>query len=42
MNSGKGSARVPRIGILSPVTESGMKDWWKELTHGLNELGYVE
>lgn len=42
MNNRKGSVRIPRIGILSPVTESGMKGWWKELTQGLNELGYVE
>jgi putative tryptophan/tyrosine transport system substrate-binding protein len=34
--------RVPRIGILSPVTEHGMRDWWKELVRGLRELGYVE
>jgi putative tryptophan/tyrosine transport system substrate-binding protein len=35
------SGRVPRIGILSPVTEHGMRDWWKELVRGLHELGYV-
>ena len=34
--------RVPRIGILSPVTEHGMRDWWKELVQGLHELGYIE
>ena len=34
--------RIPHIGILSPVTEHGMKDWWKELVRGLHELGYVE
>jgi ABC-type uncharacterized transport system substrate-binding protein len=34
--------RVPRIGILSPVTEHGMRDWWKELVRGLHELGYAE
>jgi putative tryptophan/tyrosine transport system substrate-binding protein len=33
---------LPRIGILSPATEPGMRDWWKELTQGLNELGYVD
>jgi putative ABC transport system substrate-binding protein len=27
---------------LSPATEPGMRDWWKQLTQGLNELGYVE
>ena len=36
------SGRVPRIGILSPVTERGMRDWWKELVQGLHELGYIE
>jgi ABC-type uncharacterized transport system substrate-binding protein len=41
MNS-RASAHVPRIGILSPATEPGMRDWWKEFTQGLNELGYVE
>lgn len=41
MNS-RASGRIPRIGILSPATEPGMRDWWKELTLGLNELGYVE
>jgi putative tryptophan/tyrosine transport system substrate-binding protein len=41
MNS-RASGRIPRIGILSPATEPGMRDWWKELTQGLNELGYVE
>jgi len=34
--------RLIRIGILSPATEPGMRDWWKELTQGLNELGYVD
>jgi hypothetical protein len=33
---------VARIGILSPATEPGMRHWWKELTQGLNDLGYVE
>jgi putative tryptophan/tyrosine transport system substrate-binding protein len=41
MNS-RASGHIPRIGILSPATEPGMRDWWKELTQGLNELGYVE
>ena len=41
MNS-KASGHVPRIGILSPATEPGMRDWWKEFTLGLHELGYVE
>jgi putative tryptophan/tyrosine transport system substrate-binding protein len=34
--------RVPRIGILSPVSEQGMRNWWKELVRGLHELGYAE
>jgi putative ABC transport system substrate-binding protein len=34
--------RIPRIGILSPVTEEGMRDWWNELRRGLGDLGYVE
>jgi hypothetical protein len=34
--------RIPRIGILSPVTEEGMRDWWNSLKHGLLNLGYVE
>ena len=38
----RASRHIPRIGILSPATEPGMRDWWKELTQGLNELGYVE
>src|SRR5262245_24967550 len=42
MGDGEGSGRIPRIGILSPVTEHGMRDWWKELVRGLRELGYVE
>jgi putative ABC transport system substrate-binding protein len=33
---------VPRIGILSPATEPGMRHWWNELRAGLNDLGYVE
>ena len=41
MNS-RGRGYLPRIGILSPTTEPGMRDWWKELTQGLNELGYVD
>ena len=36
------STSIVRIGILSPVTEAGMKDWWKKLKEGLEELGYVE
>jgi ABC-type uncharacterized transport system substrate-binding protein len=36
------SRRIPRVGILSPVTEEGMRDWWNSLTRGLVELGYVE
>jgi len=34
--------RLIRIGILSPATEPGMRYWCKELTQGLNELGYVD
>jgi putative ABC transport system substrate-binding protein len=34
--------RIPRIGVLSPVTEEGMRDWWNALRRGLGELGYVE
>jgi putative tryptophan/tyrosine transport system substrate-binding protein len=34
--------RMPRIGILSPVTEEGMRDWWNALRRGLGMLGYVE
>jgi putative tryptophan/tyrosine transport system substrate-binding protein len=33
---------VPRIGILSPGTEPGMRDWWNQLRLGLKDLGYVE
>lgn len=36
------SKRIPRIGILSPATASGMQDWWKALKEGLEQLGYVE
>lgn len=36
----KASGQIPRIGILSPATEPGMRDWWKEFTQGLSELGY--
>jgi ABC-type uncharacterized transport system substrate-binding protein len=36
------STSIARIGILSPVPESGMKDWWGKLKEGLEELGYVE
>jgi putative tryptophan/tyrosine transport system substrate-binding protein len=36
------STSIARIGILSPVTEAGMKDWWGKLKEGLEELGYVE
>ena len=42
MGSTTGPQRIPRIGILSPVTESGMQDWWKALMKGLDDLGYVE
>ena len=42
MGDGTRAGRLPRIGILSPVTEHGMRDWWKELVRGLHELGYVE
>jgi putative ABC transport system substrate-binding protein len=38
----KMAKRIPRIGILSPVTEEGMRDWWSELRRGLGDLGYVE
>jgi len=34
--------QIPRIGILSPVTELGMHDWWNSLKCGLVDLGYVE
>jgi putative ABC transport system substrate-binding protein len=34
--------RIPRIGVLSPVTEEGMRDWWNALRRGLEMLGYVE
>jgi putative ABC transport system substrate-binding protein len=33
---------MPRIGVLSPVTEEGMRDWWAMLKRGLVELGYTE
>src|SRR5215472_15477273 len=36
------SKHTPLIGILSPVTEPGMRDWWNSLREGLNALGYVE
>ena len=36
------STSIARIGILSPVTEAGMKYWWGKLKEGLEELGYVE
>lgn len=36
------STSIARIGILSPVTEAGMKDWWNKLKEGLEEFGYVE
>ena len=36
------STSIARIGILSPVTEAGMKDWWNTLKEGLEERGYVE
>jgi hypothetical protein len=35
----KMSKRTPRIGILSPVTEAGMGNWWNSLRQGLEELG---
>jgi putative ABC transport system substrate-binding protein len=34
--------RVRKIGVLSPVSEEGMRDWWNSLKRGLAELGYVE
>lgn len=40
--SSRSSGHIPRIGILSPATEPGMRHWWKELTQGLSDLGYVE
>ncbi len=42
MSDRNGSARIPRIGILSPATEPGMRVWWRELVLGLREFGYVE
>jgi putative ABC transport system substrate-binding protein len=36
------SKRIPRIGVLSPVTEEGMRDWWNALRRGLGKLGYIE
>src|SRR5215207_4408381 len=36
------STSLARIGILSPVTEAGMKDWWGKLKEGLEQRGYVE
>jgi putative ABC transport system substrate-binding protein len=42
MSNTASSGHTPRIGILSPATEPGMRHWWKELTLGLKELGYVE
>ena len=36
------SKRIARVGILSPVTESGMRDWWNGLKQGLERLGYIE
>jgi putative ABC transport system substrate-binding protein len=33
---------IARIGILSPVTDEGMRDWWQSLRCGLFDLGYVE
>jgi hypothetical protein len=36
------STSIARIGILSPMTEAGMKNWWKKLKEGrLEELSYV-
>lgn len=34
--------RIPRVGVLSPVSEEGMRDWWNCLKRGFAELGYVE
>jgi putative ABC transport system substrate-binding protein len=42
MGPARSTARIPRIGILSPATEPGMRHWWKELMQGLHDLGYVE
>src|SRR5262249_6702689 len=42
MNNTRSSGDIPRIGILSPATEPGMRHCWKELTQGLSDLGYVE
>jgi hypothetical protein len=36
------SSSIARIGILSPVTEAGMRDWWSKLKEGLEEFGYTE
>ena len=36
------STSIARIGILSPVTEAGMRDWWNKLKAGLEEFGYIE
>jgi putative tryptophan/tyrosine transport system substrate-binding protein len=33
------STSIARIGILSPVTEAGMKAWWSKLKEGLEERG---
>ena len=32
MSTARSKAHIPRIGILSPATEPGMRHWWKELT----------
>jgi putative tryptophan/tyrosine transport system substrate-binding protein len=36
------SGCIPRIGILSPATEPGMREWWNKLVQGLHEAGYVD
>ena len=38
MNTGA-RTHIPRIGILSPATEPGMRDWWKEFMQGLTSSG---
>jgi hypothetical protein len=36
------SSSIARIGILSPVTEAGMRDWRSKLKEGFEGLGYAE
>jgi putative ABC transport system substrate-binding protein len=36
------SKRMARIGVLSPLSEAGMRDWWNALRNALGELGYIE